>query len=180
VFSHILSGMPYLLLLNKSFKTKDVLMVIPDFLLYYVVTHVKLMGRSKAVQLVDILAYESFTTKTALNSNLPKLSPTLIYYFHSVFSQEKLFIFTLGLKSGSSDAPSSIANLYSTSSWLEREVSEMYGVRFEHKKDLRNLMLQYGDTSAPFKKSYPSIGTKETFYDPFTDNLIQVPVTTQI
>ena len=56
----------------------------------------------------------------------------------------------------------------------------MHSVCFGGKKDLRNLMLQYGDASAPFQKSYPSIGAKELFYDSVTDNLVQVPVTTQI
>lgn len=56
----------------------------------------------------------------------------------------------------------------------------MHGVCFEGKKDLRNLLLQYGDASSPLQKSYPSIGTKEVFYDSVTDALSQVPVSTQI
>ena len=55
----------------------------------------------------------------------------------------------------------------------------MYGICFKGKKDLRNLMLQYGDSSAPFRKSYPSIGLKETLYDSVTDTLVQVPVSIQ-
>jgi len=51
---------------------------------------------------------------------------------------------------------------------------------FIGKKDLRNLMLTYGDTSAPMKKSTPSIGTKEIYYDSITDLLIQTPVSIQI
>jgi len=56
----------------------------------------------------------------------------------------------------------------------------MHAVCFEGKKDLRNLMLQYGDTSAPFRKSYPSIGLKETFYDSVTDTLAIAPVSIQV
>jgi hypothetical protein len=40
-------------------------------------------------------------------------------------------------------------------------------------------MLQYGDTSAPFKKSFPSIGVKEIFYDAVTDMLIQTTPSVQ-
>ena len=40
-------------------------------------------------------------------------------------------------------------------------------------------MLTYGDTSAPLKKSFPSIGVKEIFYDATTDLLIQNPVSLQ-
>jgi NADH:ubiquinone oxidoreductase subunit C len=56
----------------------------------------------------------------------------------------------------------------------------MHAITFEGKKDLRNLMLQYGDSSAPFLKSYPSVGTKEVFYDSVTDTLVQVPVSLQL
>jgi NADH:ubiquinone oxidoreductase subunit C len=52
-------------------------------------------------------------------------------------------------------------------------------VVFLGKKDLRNLMLQYGDLSAPFQKSFPSIGVREIFYDSVSDTLVQTPVTIQ-
>jgi NADH:ubiquinone oxidoreductase subunit C len=76
--------------------------------------------------------------------------------------------------------PKTITELFMSSSWLEREVGEMHGICFEGKKDLRNLMLQYGDASAPFRKAYPSIGLKETFYDSVTDTLTQLPVSIQV
>jgi NADH:ubiquinone oxidoreductase subunit C len=56
----------------------------------------------------------------------------------------------------------------------------MHGICFYGKRDLRNLMLQYGDISAPFRKSYPSIGLKETVYDSVNDSLVQVPVVIQV
>jgi hypothetical protein len=45
------------------------------------------------------------------------------------------------------------------------------------KKDTRNLMLQYGDTTLPFLKQTPSIGYKEVFYDSLNDVLTEVTVT---
>ena len=56
----------------------------------------------------------------------------------------------------------------------------MYGLCFRGKKDLRNLMLQYGDASTPFRKVYPSIGLTELVYDTVTDTLVHVPTSTQI
>jgi hypothetical protein len=40
-------------------------------------------------------------------------------------------------------------------------------------------MLVYGDFSTPLKKSFPSIGIKEIFYDSVSDLLIQTPVSIQ-
>jgi NADH-quinone oxidoreductase subunit C len=73
----------------------------------------------------------------------------------------------------------SITELFLNANWLEREVAELHGIFFSNKKDLRNLMLPYGDTSAPMRKSFPSIGVKEVFYDSLTDLLIQNPVSIQ-
>jgi len=49
----------------------------------------------------------------------------------------------------------------------------LHGIHFLFKKDLRNLMLQYGDSSTPFKKTFPSTGFRETTYDLLTDSVVQ-------
>lgn len=59
-------------------------------------------------------------------------------------------------------------------------MSELCGVTFLGKKDLRNLMLQYGDSSSPFQKSFPAIGLKEMFYSSVRDVIVQSPVTLQV
>jgi NADH:ubiquinone oxidoreductase subunit C len=56
----------------------------------------------------------------------------------------------------------------------------MHGIVFNGQKDLRNLMLQYGDTSTPFQKSFPSIGVKEVFYDANSDLIVQLPISLQV
>jgi NADH:ubiquinone oxidoreductase subunit C len=63
---------------------------------------------------------------------------------------------------------------------LEREVAELHGVNFFGKKDLRNLMLQYGDSTSPFQKSFPTIGLREMYYEPIKDTIIQNPVSVQL
>ena len=91
-----------------------------------------------------------------------------------------MFLFVTSSKDSAVTTPKTLSELFFSSAWLEREVGEMHGICFEGKKDLRNLMLQYGDSSSPFRKSYPSVGIKETFYDSVTDTLVQVPVSIQV
>jgi NADH:ubiquinone oxidoreductase subunit C len=57
---------------------------------------------------------------------------------------------------------------------------ELNGVFFSGKKDVRNLMLQYGDSSSPFQKFFPTIGLKEMYYNPMKDTIIQNPISVQI
>jgi hypothetical protein len=41
-------------------------------------------------------------------------------------------------------------------------------------------MLQYGDSSKPFRKSFPSIGLKELMYNPTVDSVVQNPISMQL
>jgi NADH-quinone oxidoreductase subunit C len=111
-----------------------------------------------------------------------------VYNFHIINTQNRFFIFLQSLTkfnsldklSKNTSMVSSIAELFFAANWLEREVAELHGTSFSGKKDLRNLMLQYGDTSTPFQKSFPSIGLKEMYYNPVKDTIIQNPVVLQI
>jgi NADH:ubiquinone oxidoreductase subunit C len=119
---------------------------------------------------------------TNLNlNNYSTASKTVIYHFHNLLTHNRLFVFTLNIKSSSKFANlKSITELFPNANWFEREVSELYNFIFEGKKDTRNLMLQYGDTSVSFQKFLPSIGLKEMFYDSINDLICQTRVTTQI
>jgi NADH:ubiquinone oxidoreductase subunit C len=161
--------------------------------LYYLAMHLKLSSVFYSTQLVDMFAYD-----TLLNTNLSKKNETnsfvmpllnnnlLVYNFHSILFQQRFFIFILNSphqninkNNISWSSLNSITELFLNANWLEREISELHGIFFSGKKDLRNLMLQYGDTSAPFQKSFPCIGIREIFYDSTSDLLIQNPVTIQ-
>jgi len=147
-------------------------------------------------QLVDMFAYElplSTSNVNSLNSeDIPTIEKLIltnglttsntivVYNFHNLTYQERFFFFCAELPTKFNGFTlNSISELFPNANWLEREVSELHGVVFNNKKDLRNLMLQYGDTSMPFKKSSPSIGVKEVFYDSVNDVLIQIPVSVQ-
>ena len=105
----------------------------------------------------------------------------------SFLNQDRLFLFCTNLKKSqtskffNTSVPlNSISEVFSAANWLERENSELHGINFSGKKDLRNLLLQYGDNSFPFQKSFPSIGLKEMFFNPIKDTLIQSNVSLQI
>ena len=169
----LMQNTPHVFLSNSSFRTRGASIMIPDSLLYYLTTHLKFSSSSSSTQLIEIFAYDN-PISSVDNSNFSKNSgTTLVYQFHNLFHQERLFVFVSNLRSAAVCAPKTIGDLFFSSIWLEREVNEMHGICFDKKKDLRNLMLQYGDASAPFRKSYPSIGTKEIVFDSVTDTLTQ-------
>ena len=173
--------------LSQSEKNYNIL-ILPQYLLY-VATHFRFSSAFPVTQLVDIMSYEVSTlhsSNVSTKNYTTEASSVVVYNFHSLYSQDRFFIFTqptyleAAPMSNSSIGVSSVAEIYPAGNWLEREVSELNGVSFSGKKDLRNLMLQYGDASKPFKKSFPSIGLKEMFYDPIKDTIIQNPLSVQL
>ena len=154
--------------------------MVPASYLYYLATHFKLSTVWYSMQLIEIFSYEvGYSAPLSSSTNrvsAPKM--LLVYNFHNMFSQERLFLFTTGCSS--SQSVKSISALFSNANWLEREVSEMSGISFVGKQDLRNLMLSYGDSSTPLRKSIPSIGLKEVAFDASNDMLVQTPVMVQI
>jgi NADH:ubiquinone oxidoreductase subunit C len=136
---------------------------------------------------VDIFSYEVPSVNLSLPQGSLSTADTslLVYNYHSLLTQDRFFVFTHSGSSYNSFSASrstvqSIAELFSAANWLEREVSELSGISISGKKDLRNLMLQYGDASTPFKKSFPTIGLREMFYNPIKDTIVQNPVTIQL
>ena len=124
---------------------------------------------------------KSAVSSSSSVSGFHSSSSLVVYNFHNLFSHNRFFFFTLdSLASSKQFCLRSITEFYSNANWLEREISELHGQVFNGKRDLRNLMLQYGDVSAPFQKLYPSVGLKEVFYDAASDLIVQLPLSLQV
>ena len=188
---YILSKSSFSFINNLSQSEKNYnLLILPQYLLY-LSTHFRFSSAFPLSQLVDIMSYEVPAQHATLKSNNlynPEASSVVVYNVHSLYSQDRFFLFTqpsyfelsVATQPSVSNSLSSVAEVYPAANWLEREVSELNGVSFAGKKDLRNLMLQYGDASNPFKKSFPSIGLKEMYYDPIKDTIVQNPLSVQL
>ena len=185
-----MSGLPFSFVNNLSQKSKNLNILISNTTLPFVVTHFRLSSVFYSLQLVDIFAYEVLANKFS-ESNLAISKPhstVLVYNFHSLYNQDRFFLFVSNAGSHTSTSSrfsgsvniASIAEMFSAANWLEREVAELHGVNFNGKKDLRNLMLQYGDSSSPFQKSFPTIGLKEMYCEPLKDTIIQNPISVQL
>jgi NADH-quinone oxidoreductase subunit C len=70
----------------------------------------------------------------------------------------------------------SVADIWSSADWFEREAFDLYGILFDGHPDLRRILTDYGFIGYPFRKDFPLIGKSEVRYDPEKKRVVYEPV----
>lgn len=70
----------------------------------------------------------------------------------------------------------SVALLWPSATWFERECWDMYGVVFAGLDDLRRLLTDYGFEGHPLRKDFPLTGHVEVRYDEERKQVVYEPV----
>ena len=71
---------------------------------------------------------------------------------------------------------SSITKIFSSANWMEREVFDMYGIRFKDHPDLRRILTDYNFKGHPLRKDFPLTGFNEVRYSEKDKKVIYEPV----
>ena len=70
----------------------------------------------------------------------------------------------------------SLTPIYPAANWMEREVFEMYGVKFKDHPDMRRILTDYGFEGHPLRKDFPLTGHTEVRYSEDQKKVISEPV----
>ena len=70
----------------------------------------------------------------------------------------------------------SLTSVFPSSNWMEREVFDMYGVKFKDHPDLRRILTDYGFKGHPLRKDFPLTGHNEVRYSEDDKKVIYEPV----
>ena len=70
----------------------------------------------------------------------------------------------------------SLTKVFPAANWMEREVFDMYGVKFKDHPDLRRILTDYGFQGHPLRKDFPLTGHNEVRYNEEEKKVIYEPV----
>ena len=70
----------------------------------------------------------------------------------------------------------SITEIFPSANWMEREVFDMYGIKFKNHPDLRRILTDYNFEGFPLRKDFPLTGHNEVRYSEDKKKVIYEPV----
>ena len=99
----------------------------------------------------------------------------VVYHLLSVTHNQRL---RLKVFATDDEAPiiDSVAEIWASAGWYEREAFDLYGILFRGHPDLRRLLTDYGFIGHPFRKDFPLSGNVEMRYDPEKGRVVYEPV----
>ena len=97
----------------------------------------------------------------------------LVYLF---LSHENNIRIKLSIKFQSGQNIDSITKIFPSANWMEREVFDMYGIKFKNHPDLRRILTDYGFKGHPLRKDFPLTGFNEVRYSEKEKKVIYEPV----
>ena len=129
-----------------------------------VVTFLKTNIDTKFRQLVDITAVD-FPEK------VERFKMVYLFLTHQ-FNQRIVLSFFIK----ENEQVKSLNKIFPSSNWMEREVFDMYGIKFKDHPDLRRILTDYNFKGHPLRKDFPLTGHNEVRYSEEDKKVIYEPV----
>ncbi len=70
----------------------------------------------------------------------------------------------------------SVTEIFPSANWMEREVFDMYGIKFKDHPDLRRILTDYNFDGYPLRKDFPLTGHNEVRYSEDEKKVVYEPV----
>tara|TARA_B100000700_G_scaffold257478_1_gene291234 strand:+ start:1101 stop:1724 length:624 start_codon:yes stop_codon:yes gene_type:complete len=148
----------------SEIKNTELLFEVIEEDLIEVIQFIKSNDKSKFKQLIDIACVDYPDDDKRFQ---------LVYLF---LSHELNLRTKLQIKVDEDQVVNSITKIFPSANWMEREVFDMYGIKFKNHPDLRRILTDYGFKGHPLRKDFPLTGFNEVRYSEKEKKVIYEPV----
>ena len=151
-------------ILSSSLENNELMIEINDHDLIEVIQFLKSNDKFKFRQLVDIAGVDYPYKENRFQ---------LVYL---LLSHEKNIRIKIKINFNLDQNISSLTKVFPSANWMEREVFDMYGIKFKNHPDLRRILTDYGFKGHPLRKDFPLTGFNEVRYSEKDKKVIYEPV----
>ena len=149
---------------NSSIYNEELLIEIQENNLVDVIQFLKSNENCKFKQLIDIAGVDYPENEKRFQ---------LVYL---LLSHEKNTRIKLLVKFDLNQVVPSITKIFPSANWMEREVFDMYGIKFKNHPDLRRILTDYNFKGYPLRKDFPLTGFNEVRYSEKEKKVVYEPV----
>ena len=151
-------------ILSSSIRHGELKLVINLKDLTEVILFLKTNSKLKFQQLIDLTAVDYPDKEKRFK---------LIYFFLSHEFNKRI---NLEFNIKENELVQSITSIFPSSNWMEREVFDMYGIKFKEHPDLRRILTDYNFVGHPLRKDFPLSGHNEVRFNEEKKKVIYEPV----
>ena len=149
---------------NSKIKHSQLYLDIDPEDLIEVVLFIKTNADFKFQQLIEMTAVDYPENKKRFK---------MVYMFLSHENNQRII---LSFLINENEIVQSLTSVYPSSNWMEREVFDMYGIKFKDHPDLRRILTDYNFEGFPLRKDFPLTGHTEVRYSEESKKVIYEPV----
>jgi len=149
---------------NSEIRHKQLYLNINSEDLIDVTLFIKNNENTKFRQLIDVTAVD-------YPENTQRFKIVYLFLSHQ-FNQRIILSYLIS----ENEVIPSLTSIYPAANWMEREVFDMYGVKFKDHPDLRRILTDYGFEGHPLRKDFPLTGHTEVRYSEDQKKVIKEPV----
>ena len=129
-----------------------------------VITFLKTNKNTKFRQLIDVTAVD-------YPENAKRFKLVYLLLSHEFNNRIKI-----NYSVSENEIINSIVKIFPSANWMEREVFDMYGIKFKDHPDLRRILTDYNFKGHPLRKDFPLTGHNEVRYSEEDKKVIYEPV----
>ena len=149
---------------NSIIRNGELMIDINDSDLLEVIQFIKSNEKCKFRQLIDIAGIDYPSEDKRFK---------LVYLFLSHENNSRIKI---SIQFEINQVINSITKIFPSANWMEREVFDMYGIKFKNHPDLRRILTDYGFKGHPLRKDFPLTGFNEVRYSEKQKKVVYEPV----